>query len=213
MASRPPYPPPASGMTRPVARTVPVGERGLVPAVRLTYAAPGGDYTHLSFLHVLGCRNGHPDLDSELRGLIARLGLRSFGEVETALQGALLACGCALACRFDRNSTMGFYTRFHTPENSSQEFSPSSSVFASQLTSSGSALTPLASDLMVPSSSWPALAPSTGAPSPTPSPVKLVGVAAQPLLSSETNYGWPPPLPFLMRCLPVSSSCTTGSSD
>jgi len=126
----------------------------------------------------------------------------SFGEVETALQGALLARGCALACRFDRNSTMGFYTHFHTPENSSQEFSPSSSVFASQLTSSGSALTPLASDPMVPSSSWPALAPSTGAPSPTLSPVKLVGVAAQPLPSSETNYGSAPPSSILNALSP-----------
>jgi len=190
MASRPPpgYSPPA-GATRPVARTVPSGERGLVPAVRLTYAAPGGDYSRLMFIHVAGCPNGTESFDAEMRGLVARLGLRSFGEVETAICGALLARGCALGCGFDRNTTMGFYTRFHTPEGSSQEFSPSSHDVASQLTSSGSALSPLASDPMVPSSSWPSLAPSTGAPSPSPSPVKLVGVSAPALPSSSTNYG------------------------
>jgi len=197
MASRPPLgyslPP---GATRPVAHTVPSGERGLIPAVRLTYAAPGGDYSRLMFVHVAGCLNGTEDFDTELGGLIAYLGLRSFGEAETAISGALLARGCALGCGFDRNTTMGFYTRFHTPEGFSQDFSPTSHDVASQLTCSGSALSPLASDPMVPSSSWPLLAPSTGAPSPSPSPVKLVDVSTPALPSSSTNYGTDIPSSF-----------------
>jgi len=190
MASRPPpgysLPP---GATRLVARTVPSGECGLVPAVRLTYAAPSGDNSRLMFVHVAGCPNGTEGFDAELHGLVARLGLHSFGEVETAISGTLLAHGCALGCGFDRDTTMGFYIRFHTPEGSSQEFSSSSHDVASQLTCSGSALSPLTSDPMVPSSSWSSLTPSTGAPSPSPSPVKLVGVSTPVLPSSLTNYG------------------------
>jgi len=105
------------------------------------------------YVHVAGCPNGTEVCDAELRGLAARLGLPSFGEVQTAISGALLARGCALGCGLDRNTTMGFYTRFHTPEGSSQEFSPSSRDTHSQLTCSGSGISPLASDPMVPSSS------------------------------------------------------------
>jgi len=61
-------------------------------------------------VHVVGSLNGTKGFDAELRGPVTRLRLRSFGEVEMAISGALLARGCALGCGFDRNTTMGFYT-------------------------------------------------------------------------------------------------------
>jgi len=79
-------------------------------------------------------------------------------------------------------------------------FSPSpNSPDTSQLTSSGSALPVLASDPMVPSPSWPSLAPPS-APSPTPSPVRMVPSGAP--LSSLTDYGSAPPSSFLRALSP-----------
>jgi len=183
----PPSYPPAPGATCPVAHTVPAGEPGLVPAVRLIYAAPSRDYLRLIFVHIAGCPNTTECFDAELRGLVACLGLRSFGEVETAILGALLARGTAWGCGLDRNTTMDFYTRFPTLEGSSQEFSPSSRDVASQLTCSGCALSPLTLDLIVPSSSWSSLAPLKGTSLLAPSPAKLVSVSAPDLPSSGMN--------------------------
>jgi len=46
------------------------GGHGLVPVVRLPYAAPGGDYRR-RIQHVLGCRNDGSDFDNEVRLLIS----------------------------------------------------------------------------------------------------------------------------------------------
>jgi len=126
MASRPPPAlPPPSDTKRPVTCTVPAGEQSLVHVVHLIYALLGGYYSQLTFTHIADCHNDSNDFNAELWDWVpARLTLCSFGEVETALQDGLLTLGCALACCFDRISTMGFYTCFHTPEDFSQEYPP-----------------------------------------------------------------------------------------
>jgi len=118
--------------------------------------------------------------------------------------GTHLAHDCALACRFDRNTMMGFSTRFHTPEGPSQGFCPSSSAEVSQLTCSGSQLPPLASSSIDLSLSWPSLASLNSAPSPWPSPVKIVGVNTGPHLHWRPIMALPL-LSFWLHCLPVSN--------
>ena len=58
----------------------------------------------------------------------------------------------AARCHVDSTSTLGFYTRFHTPQGSSLSFAPSSS----RLVSSDFHST-MASDPMVPSASYPSI--------------------------------------------------------
>ena len=142
----------------PVRRAVTAGERGLVPIHGFSYAAPGGDYTGLRIVHVGGCRNDDSEFDDEVRHIVSGLDLRTFDAVEKVCFGILAACRCeslavaSAGCHVDRNTSLGFYARFHTPEGSSQSFAPSSS----QLVSSGFCST-MVSDPMVPSASWPSI--------------------------------------------------------
>jgi len=133
--------------------------RGLIPAVKLSYTAPGGAYQGLHFEHVLGCRNDSLFFTSEVRAIVAHLDLRSFDSVESVCTGIMAARGCCITsdttsarCHVDRTTSLGFYARFHTPEGSSQSFAPSSSrVVSSDFHST------MASDPMVPSASWPSI--------------------------------------------------------
>jgi len=159
-----PPPPPHSPSPAPGTQIVPgrmptSDGRGLIPAVKLSYAAPGGAYQGLHFEHVSGCRNESLFFTSEVRAIVAHLDLRSFDSVETVCTGIMAARGCCITgdtssarCHVDRTSTLGFYARFHTPEGSSQSFAPSSS----RLVSSDIHST-MASDPMVPSASWPSI--------------------------------------------------------
>jgi len=163
----PPPPPAASGppsgsghvsqsaaapmLATPGRAAVLANERGLIEVVRQAYLAPGGHYETLYLSHTPGCHNDTHEFCEEVRAVVARLCLKTFDFVENACNAVLASRGCP-GCRFDRDTTLGFYARFHTPEGSSQSFSPSSmSSSASQLTCSGSAFPPLASDPMVPS--------------------------------------------------------------
>ena len=134
------------------------GDRGLVPVVRLTYAAPGGDYSRLQFSHREGCSNDTLDFADEVRHILCSLNPRSFDLVENLCVGILAARGCdtspitSLECHLDRTTTLGFYTRFHSVEGSSQSFQPSGSQLVSTYTPST-----MASDPMVPSASWPTI--------------------------------------------------------
>jgi len=156
--SPPPLPPcPHS----PVRRAIASGERGLVPVHGFSYAAPGGDYTGLHIVHVLGCSNGgsgSSEFDDEVRHIVSGLDLRTFDAVEKVCFGILAARGCdslavaSAGCHVDRTLSLGFYARFHTPEGSSQSFALSSSrVVSSDFHST------MASDPMVPSASWPSI--------------------------------------------------------
>jgi len=153
-------PPPRSPSPAPGTQIVPgrmntSDGRGLIPAVKLSYAAPGGAYLGLHFVHVLGCQNESLFFTSEVRAIVALLNLRSFDTVETVCTGIMAARGCCVTgdtssarCHVDRTTTLGLYTRFHTHEGSSQSFAPSSS----QMVSSDFRST-MASDPMVPSAS------------------------------------------------------------
>ena len=180
----------------------PPGEHGLVPVTRTVYAAPGGSYANMEFLHVSGCPLAAPHHDAVVRDLVARMGIYDFSLVEAAANAVLLTRGCFPDCRFDRGSTLGLFARQRLED--SQFCPPSQSQDPSQLTSSGSALPPFASDAMVPSPSWPSLAPPS-APFPTPSPVWLVPSTGAPP-SSSTNYGSAPPSSFLRALSPGEQS-------
>ena len=176
----------------------PPGEHSLVLVTRIVYAAPGGSYANMEFLHVSGCPLAAPHHDAVVRDLVACMGFYDFSLVEAAANTVLLTRECSPDCRFDRGSTLGLFARQRLEDSS---FSPSPhSLNPSQLTSSGSALPPLASDSFMGSSSWSSLeAPS--APSPTPSPVRLVpSVGAPP--PSLTNYGLAPSSSFLCALSP-----------
>jgi len=159
-----PYPPLCSPSPAPGTQIVPgrmptSDGRGLIPAVKLSYAAPGGAYQGLHFEHVAGCENDSLFFTSEVRTIVSHLDLRAFDSVETVCTGIMAARGCCITgdtssvpCHVNRTTTLGFYTRFHTPEGSSQSFAPSSS----QVVSSGFHST-MACDPMVPSASWPSI--------------------------------------------------------
>jgi len=155
----PPSPSPAPG-TQIVPGRMPTSDgRGLIPAVKLSYAVPGGAYQGLHFEHVSGCHNESLFFTSEVRAIVSHLDLRSFDSVESVCTGILAARGCCITgdtssarCHVDCTSTLGFYSRFHTPEGSSQSFAPSSS----RVVSLDFHLT-MASDPMVPSASWPSI--------------------------------------------------------
>ena len=171
----------------------PSGERGLVPVTRTVYAAPGGPYANMEFIHSSGCPLEAPYHDAVVRDLVARMGFYDFSLIETAANTVLLTRGCSPDCRFDRGSTLVLFACQRLEDS---PFSPpSQSRNPSQLTSSGSALPPLASDSFMGSSSWASWVPPL-APSPTPSPVRLVPSAGAPPPSS-TNYGSAPPSSFL----------------
>jgi len=151
-------PPPPPRAPSPVRRAVAAGERGLVPVHGFSYAAPGGDYRGLHIVHVLGCANDGTNFDDEVRHIVSGLDLCTFDAVEKVCFGILAARGCDLlavasaGCHVDRTASLGFYTRFHTPEGFSQSFAPSSSqVVSSEFCST------MASDPMVPSASWPSI--------------------------------------------------------
>jgi len=163
-SSAPVVPPPRSPSPAPGTQIVPgrmntSDGRGLIPAVKLSYAAPGGAYKGLHFVHVSGCQNESLFFTSEVRAIVAHLDLRSFDYVETVCIGVMAARGCCIAgdtfsvrCHVDRTTSLGFYTRFHSPEGSSQSFAPSSSqVVSSDFNST------MASDPMVPCASWPSI--------------------------------------------------------
>jgi len=157
-------PPPCSPSPAPGTQIVPgrmntSDGRGLIPAVKLSYAAPGGAYQGVHFVHVSGCQNDSLFFTSEVRAIVAHLDLRSFDSVETVCTGVMAARGCCITgvtscahCHVDRTTSLGLYTRFHTPEGTSQSFAPSSS----QMVSSDFHST-MASDSMVPSASWPSI--------------------------------------------------------
>jgi len=157
-------PPPHSPSPVPGTQIVPgrmstSGGRGLIPAVKRSYAAPGGAYQGLHIEHVSGCRNESLFFTSEVRAIVAHLDLGSFDSVVSVCTGIMAARGCCITgdtssagCHVDSTSTLGFYARFHTPEGSSQSFAPSSS----QVVSSDFHST-IASDPMVPSASWPSI--------------------------------------------------------
>jgi len=159
VAPPPRSPSPAPG-TQIVPGRMPTSDgRGLIPAVKLSYAAPGGAYQGLHFVHVLGCSNESLFFTSEVRAIVSHLDRRLFDSVETVCTGIMAARGCCIAgdtssgrCHVDHTSTLGFYTHFHTPEGSSQSFAPSSSrIVSSDFYST------MASDPMVPSGSWPSI--------------------------------------------------------
>jgi len=156
--------PPPSRSAAPGTQIVPgrmpvSGGRGLIPAVKLSYAAPGGAYLGLDFEHVSGCQNDSLFFTSEVRAIVSHLDLRSFDSVESVCTGIMAARGCCITgdtstvrCHVDRTNTLGFYARFHTPEGPSQSFAPSSSrIVSSDFHST------MASDPMVPSASWPSI--------------------------------------------------------
>jgi len=159
-AAPPPHSPSPAPGTQIVPGRMPTSDgRGLIPAVKLSYAAPGGAYQGLHIEHVSGCRNESLFFTSEVRAIVAHLDLRSFYSVESVCTGIMAARGCCITggtstarCHVDRTSTLGLYTRFHTPEGSSQSFALSDS----QIVSSGFYST-MASDPMVPSASWPSI--------------------------------------------------------
>jgi len=133
--------------------------RGLIPAVKLSYATPGGAYQGLHIDHVSGCCNESLFFTSEVRAIVSHLDLGLFDSVETVCTGIMAARGCCITgdtssalCHVDRTTTLGFYTRFHSPEGSSQSFTPSSCCVVSADFHST-----MASDPMVPSASWPSI--------------------------------------------------------
>ena len=175
----------------------PPGEPGLVPVTSTVYAAPGGSYASMEFAHVHSRPNATSRHDAVVGDLVARIAFYDFSLVEAAANAVHLTRGCSPDCPFDRGTTLGLYAHQRWEDCL---FSPSpNSPDPSQLMSSGSALPPLASDPMVPSPSWPSLAPPS-VHSPTPSPVRLVPSGAPP--SSSTNYGSAPPSSFLRGLSP-----------
>jgi len=159
VAPPPRFPLPAPG-TQIVPGRMPTSDgRGLIPAVKLSYAAPGGAYQGLHIDHVSGCHNESLFFTSEVRAIVSHLDLGSFDSVETVCNSIMAARGCCITghtssarCHVDRTTTLGFYTRFHSPEGSSQSFAPSSSrVVSSDFCST------MASDPIVPSASWPSI--------------------------------------------------------
>ena len=118
-------PSPAPGTQIIPGRLPPADGRGLVPAVRLTYAAPGGNYSQLHFVHLDGCPNDTIEFVEEARRIVSNMDLRSFDLVENICVGILGARGCgvspttSLGCYLDRTTTLGFYTRLHSVEGSS----------------------------------------------------------------------------------------------
>jgi len=157
-------PPPRSPSRAPGTQIVPgrmptSDGHGLILPVKLSYAALGVAYQGLHFNHDSGCRNESLFFTSEVRAIVSHLDLRAFDSVETVCIRIMAARGCCITsdtssarCHVDRTTTLDFYTCFYTPEGSSQSFAPSSS----QGVSSGFHLT-MASDLMVPSASWPSI--------------------------------------------------------
>ena len=153
-----PSPSPAPGTQIIPGRLPTSGDRGLIPVVRLTYAAPGGDYSQLQFSHSEGCPNDTLDFTDEVRHILCSLNPRSFDLVENLCVGIMAARGCdtspttSLGCHLDCTTTLGFYTHFHSVEGSSQSFRPSSSQLVNTYTPST-----MASDPIVSSASWPAI--------------------------------------------------------
>jgi len=74
------------------------GGRGLIPAVKLSYAAPGGAYQGLHIDHVSesGCQNESLFFTSEVRAIVAHLDLRAFDSVEAVCTGIMAARGCCI---------------------------------------------------------------------------------------------------------------------
>jgi len=134
-AAPPPRSPPPAPGTQIVPGRMPTSDgRVLIPAVKLSYTAPGGAYQGLYIDHVSGCRNESLFFTSEIRAIVSHLDLRSFDSVETVCTGIMAARSCCITgntsfacCNVDRTISLGFYTGFHTPEGSSQSFAPSSS--------------------------------------------------------------------------------------
>jgi len=118
-------PSPAPG-TQIVPGSMPVsGGRGLVPVVRLTYAAPGGAYQGLHLNHVEGCRNESLLFTDEVWRIVSHLDLCSFNQVETVCTDALAARSCDIIgsssarCHVNRTTSLDFYIWFHSPKGSS----------------------------------------------------------------------------------------------
>ena len=139
-------------------RAITGGERGLVPVHGFSYTAPGGDYRGLHIVHVQGCANNYSDFEGEVQHIVSGLDLRTFDAVEKVCFGILAARGCdsfavaSAGCHVDRTVSLDFYARFHSPEGSFQSFALSSSLMVSSVPH----LT-MASDLIVPSASWPSI--------------------------------------------------------
>jgi len=156
-------PPPRSSSPAPGTQIVPgrmpvSGGRGLIPAVKLSYAAPGGAYQGLHLVHVSGCQNDSLFFTSEARAIVAHLDLRAFNSVEAVCTRVMAARGCCVTgnvsarCHVNCTTTLGFFAYFPTPEGSSQSFAPSSShVVRLDFHST------MASDPMVPSAPWPSI--------------------------------------------------------
>jgi len=155
VAPPPCFPFPAPGTEIVPGRMPTSGGRGLIPAVKLSYAAPGAAYQGLHIDHISGCRIESLFFTAEVRAIVAHLDLRSSDSVESLGTAIMAARGWCISgdtsfacCHVDRTTTLGVYTRFHSPEGSSQSFAPSSS----QVVSSDFHST-MASDPMVPSAS------------------------------------------------------------
>ena len=101
MAYPPPIPPPP-------------GERGLVPVTRQVYAAPGGDYALMKFIHAPGCKRIASQHDETVRTVVARMSYYDFSLVVAAANTALLTLCCLPECRFDCGTTLGLFVRQHT---------------------------------------------------------------------------------------------------
>ena len=99
------------------------GERGLVPITRTVYAAPGGPYANMEFIHSSRCPLEAPHHDAVVRDLVARMGFYDFSLVKAAANAVLLTRGCLSDCRFDRGSTLGLFARQRLEDSS---FSPPS---------------------------------------------------------------------------------------
>jgi len=89
--------------------------RGLILAVKLSYAAPGGAYQGLHVEDVSGCRNDSLFFTSEVRAIVSHLDLRLFDSVEIVCIGIMAARGCCITgdapsacCHVDRTTSLGF---------------------------------------------------------------------------------------------------------
>ncbi|PUU83068.1 hypothetical protein B9Z19DRAFT_1119869 [Tuber borchii] len=167
----------------------PPGGQGLIAVRRTVYAAPGGSYASMEFLHAEGCLNTAPHHDAVVRDLVARMNLYDFSLVEASANAVLLTRGCLPDCHFDRASTMGLYVH---GQAEGSPYAPSvTTPNPSQITSSGSVLDPVVSDPAILSSSWPSLAAPTP-PSPSPSPIRVVPAALAQASQSSSYYGSTP---------------------